>query len=419
MNYKISKKKQLILYIKTNFNIIFISLLGNFFIFCYQIYAGKFLNPVDFGTLTALNSLFGIFCIPVTIIQISAISNFTKVLKRKKILELKFFFKKFYKINFYFSFLYMLFIYLTFNNFFSLSKSESFFNKNIFFLNIFLTYLVSPFLILIQSNQYYTKYSLVGLFQSFFRFLFLLILFSFYQNYSSGLVANMLSTFVIFFFLILFYKSYIFNAVILKNYFLTRNNWYFYFDNINISILLVIYTVFVVGFDIIVFREIFPTNLAGYYSGVSMISKIPMYILSLTLLYFYTESFYSKNKKNRFRLVVLFSFAFFLIVLFGIFFYFFGKIILTILFNSNFSIFSNELLILMVAFCFMALSKILCYILISRKLWKFFIFIFFILLITTLFLIFSENILNFSLILLFSFISQFLYVLVYSWKKIM
>lgn len=403
------------LFVKNSYYIIF-TLSGNFFIFLYQIYSAKQLTVEDFGILIAFNSLLGIICIPTSIFQISGVKTFVELLK-KKVFFKNFFFKKYFISNFYFSTIYLLIVFLFLNFFLDFFYKSSFYVKCIFFLNMFFILISVPFLIYIQSKKKYYEYSLYSLFSSILRFIFLLIFLNLYNNYFSGLIANLLSSFLVFAFLFFNNKSFFFNIAKPKENFFLKSNFFYYLKNVNSSILITVFTIFSLSFDVIFFKELFSSNLAGYFSGISMIAKIPNFILAILVIFFYTESLYFTDKKIN-SIINFFLFIVFLFSIITVFFlFFYGKIILIFLFNENYANYYLELIILTVAFIFLGISKILLTILISKNQWKILILNFTIIFTLLFILPYSNNILDFSLILFMGFFFIFISTVIYFYNR--
>ena len=171
------KFKKIYEYLKINLSYFCSSVATSFFVFLYQIFAAKQLDPINFGTLAAFNNLLGIICIPLSIYQLSAVNSFVEIINnKKKVLHINFFFRKYFLINFLISILYLSTVFLILVNFLNFLKISNFVEKNIFFLNVFIIFLTSPFLILLQSKKSYFQFSLPGLIGNVLRFIFLIIL---------------------------------------------------------------------------------------------------------------------------------------------------------------------------------------------------------------------------------------------------
>jgi O-antigen/teichoic acid export membrane protein len=412
------KYSQILKYLKDNLYYFFFSFIGNFFVFLYQIFSAKELDVESFGTLVAFNSLLGLICIPAAILQISGVKTFIEILRnKKKLLFINFFFKKFFLINFYFSILYVFTLFFILNFFLDLLKTSSLIEKNIFFLNVLFILISVPFLVYIQSKKNYFVLGLPPFFGSILRFIFLLIFFNFARNYFSGLIANLLSSILVFIFFLFFYKNLIINSNQYKKYFSLKSIFFLYFKNTDISILIVIFSILSLSLDVILFKELFSGDLSGYYSGISMIAKIPTFILSILIIFFYTESLYIREKKINSIVSIFLILICFLVVFIFFFFIFYGKLLLTFLFNDNFSYYYLELAILSVAFTFVGANKILLTILISRNNWKIIIINFAILFLSSFMIFFSKNIFNFCIILLITFFINFLCTIFYFYNS--
>jgi hypothetical protein len=127
----------------------------------------------------------------------------------------------------------------------------------------------------------------------------------------------------------------------------------------------------------------------------------------ITYLFVETTSNFVLKKKSKllFFSVFIFSLSVFIFVLFV--FYLFGENILTIIFNKNFSIYYKELLLLSIAYSILGLCKIIVYILISNKMWKFFLILYLIFLTFLYFLgTYSLDMHSFILSVLYLFISN-------------
>lgn len=249
------------------------------------------------------------------------------------------------------------------------------------------------------------------------RFIFLVIFISFVNTYLSGLIANLLSVLILFIFLLIYNKNIIFNSNHYNDNFTLKSDLYFFFKNTKKSCLLVLYTVLFLSLDVIIFKELFSGNITGYYAGISMISKIPLYILSILIILLYTESLYLSDKKinSVIRKFLLIFFIFLTLIIF--FLYLYGHIILTLIFKNEFSYYNYELIILTATFAFAGITKIIQTILISRNKSKFLIFNFVFILTTFLISTFSNNILNFCTTLLIGFFVNFLFTIIYFYYR--
>lgn len=146
-----------------------------------------------------------------------------------------------------------------------------------------------------------------------------------------------------------------------------------------------------------------------------------MFISDLIITILFSESvsniIYKKSNRNLFYSTFLFSFFVYFFVL--IIFYFFGETILKIVFNKDYAVYHNELLILGITFSIFSFCKIIVYILISQKIWKFFSLIFLVFLILSYFLLnYSQDISAFIHIILYASIFNFFIVVFFFIKHL-
>ena len=405
---------------KNIFLIVLISNIGNFFQLLYQVFGGKFLPPSDYATLSSINYILAIICLPLTIIQIGAVSSLTNYkIKKNKVVKFYSYIKSFFKQNLYFGCIYIPLIILILRNYLDLPFFKDWFIICVILIDLFLVFLVSPLITILQVSKKYIIQNILGAFQQLIRLISYVLFFTlFYKTYISGLLGNIFGFLIIFVFLYFYYKDSIFKRSIHENFFLKKNE-IIIFKNLNISALLLIYITLATNFDVIIFTKIFSGDIAGYYAGVSVIAKIPMFIsdLAITYLFVETTSNFALKKKNKslFFSVFIFSLSIFIFVPF--FFYLFGENILTIMFNKSFSIYYKELLLLSIAYAILALCKIIVYILISNKMWKFFLILYLIFLIFLYFLhTYSLDMYSFILNVLFLFVINLFILLFFFFK---
>jgi O-antigen/teichoic acid export membrane protein len=394
--------------------IIFFSTFGSIFAFLYLFVGGKLLSPYDFGILNSTNSLLALFTVPVSILQVSAVRTFAffkNKLKNKN--NLIIFFKSFLFEVFCLCLLIIL-ILIVINKFFlSLPQFSERYLTYIIYINISLIFLISPFNIYLLVNKKYFFQSILSSMQSFFRlFFFILFFILITKSYYSGLLANIGSLLLVIIFFLFYFKI---------NYNLNFNSKNFFkeiiiFKNLNISSLLICYILLTGNFDSVIFIKLFPNETAGYYSGISSIAKIPLFFCSLAFNYIYTETIDSKFKKKNNKKLINSASLFFLLSILSIqiIYYFFGELILKMVFNTNFSIFHKEFFILSAGYSILVIIHFISYFLVAIKPFKFFLFLFLSFILSLIFLYnFSENIKDFSINILYIFILQFTVLILY------
>jgi O-antigen/teichoic acid export membrane protein len=405
---------------KNIFFIVLISNIGNFFQLLYQVFGGKFLPPTDYAALSSINYILSIICLPLTIIQIGAVSGLASYKNKKdKIVKFYSYIKSFFKQNLYFACIYIPLMILILKKYFDLPFLKDWFIICFILIDLFLVFLVTPLITLLQVSKKYIIQNILGAFQQLIRLIAYVLFFTlFYKTYISGIFGNIFGFLFIFIFLYFYYKNSIFKYNVRASFFLKKNE-IIIFKNLNISALLIIYITVATNFDVIIFTKLFPGDISGYYSGVSVIAKIPMFISDIVISYLFVETtsnfVLKKKSKLLFFSVFIFSLSVFIFVLFV--FYLFGENILTIIFNKNFSIYYKELLLLSIAYSILALCKIIVYILISNKMWKFFLILYLIFLIFLYFLYtYSLDMHSFILNVLYLFISNLFILLFFFFK---
>lgn len=407
-------------YLKKFFLFVFISNIGNFFQMLYQIFGGKFLSPVDFATLASLNYIIAIVSLPLTIIQVGALRTLNTYKKEQKN-KFNYYFQIFFKQNLYFGCIYIPLIVLILREYFNLVFLQDWFITILVLTDLFLVLFLITFNTLLQVIKKYNLISILGALQQFIRLVFYILLYSFfYKSYISGVIGNMLGFFFILVFLTVYFKKNLFGLNYQNQFFLKKKK-IIIFNNFNLSTLLIIYVTIINSFDVIIFSKLFEGNITGYYTGISVLSKIPMFISDLIITILFSESvsniIYKKSNRNLFYSTFLFSFFVYFFVL--IIFYFFGETILKIVFNKDYAVYHNELLILGITFSIFSFCKIIVYILISQKIWKFFSLIFLVFLILIYFLLnYSQDISAFIHIILYASIFNFFIVIFFFIKHL-
>jgi hypothetical protein len=405
---------------KNIFFIVLISNVGNFFQLLYQVFGGKFLPPGDYAVLSSINYILAIICLPLAIIQIGAVSSLANFRKKKfKIVKFNSYIKYFFKQNLYFGCIYIPLIILILRKYLDLPFLKDWFVISFILIDLFLVFLVTPLITLLQVSKKYVIQNILGALQQLIRLISYVLFFTLlYNTYISGLLGNIFGFLIIFIILYFYYKDSIFKYNVYENFFFKKNE-IIIFKNLNISALLIIYITVTTNFDVIIFTKLFPGDISGYYTGVSVIAKIPMFISDLAITYLFVETtsnlVLKKKSKLLFFSVFIFSLSVFIFVSF--FFYLFGENILTIVFNKNFSIYYKELLILSIAYSILGVCKIIVYILISNKMWKFFIILYLIFLIfLSFFYSYSLDMYSFILNVLYLFISNLFILLFFFFK---
>jgi O-antigen/teichoic acid export membrane protein len=405
---------------KNIFFIVLISNVGNFFQLLYQVFGGKFLPPGDYAVLSSINYILAIICLPLAIIQIGVVSSLANFRKKKfKIVKFNSYIKYFFKQNLYFGCIYIPLIILILRKYLDLPFLKDWFVISFILIDLFLVFLVTPLITLLQVSKKYVIQNILGALQQLIRLISYVLFFTLlYNTYISGLLGNIFGFLIIFIILYFYYKDSIFKYNVYENFFFKKNE-IIIFKNLNISALLIIYITVTTNFDVIIFTKLFPGDISGYYTGVSVIAKIPMFISDLAITYLFVETtsnlVLKKKSKLLFFSVFIFSLSVFIFVSF--FFYLFGENILTIVFNKNFSIYYKELLILSIAYSILGVCKIIVYILISNKMWKFFIILYLIFLIfLSFFYSYSLDMYSFILNVLYLFIANLFILLFFFFK---
>lgn len=411
MIFYILKKKQLIKFFKFLL-MIFFSTFGSLFAFLYVFIGGKLLSPFDFGVLNSTNSLFAIFTIPVSILQISAVKTFLSF-KNKLGNNLINIFKKFFFEVCYLS-IFILLIFIVFDKFFfNFSKFDDRYLSIIIYLNILLIFLIAPFNIYLLANKKYYFYSIFSSVQSFLRlFFFILLITSITKSYYAGLFGNILSLLLVFIFFLFYFK------INYKLNFSTQNfsKKFIIFKNINISSLLIFYIVLSSSFDSVIFIKLFPDETAGYYSGISVIAKIPLFFCSLAFNYIYAETIDNNLKKKNNNTIINVVSIFFVTSIFLILgtYYFFGELIIKTIFNYDYSIYHKEFFILSIGYSVLAITQAMLFFLIGFNFLNLIFFLFSSLIISLIFLYnFSENIKDYSTNIMYIFVFQFVVLILY------
>lgn len=363
-NQKILKK-----FLKINLYIFIIVNTGNLAQLAYQIFGGKILTPDDYGILTSANSLIGLLALPLAILFNYAVRI---LIQKKTKLNKKQFISFFNIINSYF-FIIALIIFFFINLFGNFFQNLLTINSNeviiVISLTIFFNLLGLPYIALNQSNKKYKLVSLIGSSHHFIRLILFLILFYFIsRSYISGLYANLISFIIIMTLAFLTVKNEYkikinFNFSYFKKFKFKKfvNSNIDSFSNIKSSAISNLFLTLMTSVDIIVFRKLFPNELSGFYSAISTLGKIPLFLSAILFTYFLTEGSYNffKNDKSKNILYYNLTLNFIIFAFFIIIYYIFGEQILLLIFNSQYVIFSKDLYYLTIAFTFVGFIKII------------------------------------------------------------
>ena len=363
-NQKILKK-----FLKINLYIFIIVNTGNLAQLAYQIFGGKILTPDDYGILTSANSLIGLLALPLAILFNYAVRI---LIQKKTKLNKKQFISFFNIINSYF-FIIALIIFFFINLFGNFFQNLLTINSNeviiVISLTIFFNLLGLPYIALNQSNKKYKLVSLIGSSHHFIRLILFLILFYFIsRSYISGLYANLISFIIIMTLDFLTVKNEYkikinFNFSYFKKFKFKKfvNSNIDSFSNIKSSAISNLFLTLMTSVDIIVFRKLFPNELSGFYSAISTLGKIPLFLSAILFTYFLTEGSYNffKNDKSKNILYYNLTLNFIIFTFFIIIYYIFGEQILLLIFNSQYITFSKDLYYLTIAFTFVGFIKII------------------------------------------------------------
>ena len=399
--------------------IIVISNIGNISQFLYQFFGGKYLAPSDFGLLSSINSYIAIICLPLSLIQISAVKTFAEIFQKYKLNYIKINreFSKFVLENLVLTTVYIFIIFILRDEIFSFLQLSNRFHSIIIIINIFLMFFLSPYIIFAQVQKQYKTHSFLGTSQLTLRFIFYVsTFFLFNSSYIAGVVGNIIGLIILIVFCLYYFRKKIFFKIdLIFNHLKIKNIKNFYIHrNLNLAIWVTAYIIIGGSFDLVLFRKLYPGDLSGYYAGISTLAKIPMFLSSLTIAYSYTESSYDSFNLKKDNTIVYFSFLFSFLIMTGVIviFWFFGELLLSFFFSEKYANFHLEFVIISIAYSFFALTKIFSFILLSRNYWKFFLFIFPTLFISMIFLYFNTNsILFYSKIILITFFIHFLIIL--------
>jgi O-antigen/teichoic acid export membrane protein len=286
-------------------------------------------------------------------------------------------------------------------------------------------FLSLPYLALSQSVKKYKTVSFIGSSHHFIRLIFFVLLYYFYSNtYVSGLYANLFSFILI---------------AIIAYYAAKKNvniNFKFNLENLNIlqilhknknliinlksSSISTFFLTIMTSIDIILFRKLYPNDLSGFYSAISTLAKIPLFLSAITFTYFLTETSDNFYKKKNTSLILYYNLITNLIIflIFISIFKIYGSEILMLIFKKEYNIFGNDLYYLTLAFAFVGFIKILILFLLSKNDNGYAPFLFLGIFFTLILCIFSDDYKAFINIMIYGYFVNCLLMIIYTFKKL-
>ena len=421
MNLSFIDLKILKHFIKINFFIFLIVNTGNFAQLAYQIFGGKLLNPNDYGILSSANSLIGLLALPLAIFFNFAV----KVLLEKKNLNSKKNFSKFFnmlnKFVMIIAFFFTVCIFLSsplIQNILEINSSEV---VMLIGLTTLFNFLSLPYIALGQSIKKYKTVSLIGSSHHFIRLIFFILFFYYYSStYVSGLYANLfsfISITLIAYFTIRGYvnvnlqlssENFKLSEILKKNKNLILN--------LKSSSIATFFLTVMTSIDIILFRKIYPNDLSGYYSAISTLGKIPLFLSAITFTYFLTESSDNYYKKKDTSSILFYNLVTNLIIflIFISIFKIYGSEILNLVFKQEYIIFADDLYFLTLAFSFVGFIKILILYLLSKNDNGYALLLLAGISSMLIFCFFSSNYKQFINIMIFGYFINFVFILIYA-----
>ena len=412
-------------FLKINFYIFLIVNTGNFAQLAYQIFGGKLLNPNEYGILSSANSLIGLIALPLAIFFNFAL----KVLIEKKNLNNSKNFSDFFNllnmtVIFVASFITLCIFFAStlIKNLLEISSNEV---VVIIGLTTLFNFLSLPYIALAQSLKKYKTVSFIGSSNHFIRLLFFILIYYFYsKTYVSGLYANLFSFIIITLFAYFTVKNKIeikfkineLNSKI-SDIFLKNKS---VLSNLKSSSISTFFLTLMTSIDIILFRKLYPNDLSGFYSAISTLGKIPLFLSAITFTYFLTESSDNFYKKKNSKLILLYNLItnFLIFLFFMVIFKFYGSEILTLVFKEKYSFFDKDLYYLTFAFSFIGFIKILILYLFSKNDNGYALYLFFGILVVLILCILSNGYKEFINIMVYGYLLNGIFLSVYTLKKL-
>lgn len=390
--------------VKASFIIIFLTFIGNIFSYLFQFLSARMLGPGDFAIVAVITSLIAIFGIPSYAIQTVISRNTTKLSVNKKISQIKGLMKS--------SLIKTLGIALFFFILYSVFAIKLSIWLKIEYVYLFLTglYILGSFTYpvmtgIAQGMKRFSDFGINFLINCLIKFVvgigFIYIGFRVYGAIA-GFLAGIFFAFILFFYNL---RDVLKNKT--KNYqikIFSKDNFY--------SLIAMVIFVLLFNLDVIFAKALFSSDITGKYSVASLIGKIVLFVISsigTVMLPVSSEKHITgKDTKNILNKTLILS----SIVCFGALFclILFPEFILNLLFGEQYLQVSEIMVYICIAFCSLSFLNIyLLQAIATNKLNKKNILILLLCLIieVALFIIFSNNIHQYSIAFMLSCIFAF------------
>lgn len=373
---KLFLNKKLIYFIKNNFYISFFSALGSIASYLVQIYTGRIFGLNEYSLFSTINNLIALIIIPISILSIINV----KFISQNNFDDGKRFFSNF----FFFVILFISIVLISIIIFKNWIFNNIINTSNLKILPYFISFLVCTILLtvfqsLFQGQKRYIHFAIFG---NSIQILKITLIISF-AYFFSVTIDNIFMIITISYTLVfIFFLKNIINSLNLKNIIFNYDTFNFFKKNIGNFLITIFYLSFLTNGDIVIARILLEPNLAGYFTGNSVLAKTILIINGFFIHFLFAEGTTTESNFNLLFTIFLSSLIGMLII---IIFYFIQNELISFTYNKIYPEEYQNLVILGINYFLLSLNTMLLHNNLARK--KYNIFKFIIVIVLTFFLL--------------------------------
>ena len=341
--------------------------LAGFISYCFQLILSKLITTNDYGAYNVLMSFSGLLGIPITILSISVLKQYSIYKEQNLIIQIHKLFTITIKLSVYIA-IFIAIIFIIFNNFFSnfmrISDNSTYYN----FILMHIVGIFFPFLsFFLQGMRDYVYFSIMNVLNSIIRLIIPLCLMIFVVlDINNVLFSSTLASIIATLILIYFIKKKYNLSISIFNLKLTLKEIKENYSQLSIknylrSLLVIISFSLILQIDILIVNYYFDSKVSGNYALASVISKIIFFISSGINTLILNEASGKNFFKIKTKSYLYFSLVFtiFFSTLFCLGSYFLGPLIIEFIYGEKF--FLARDIIKFLPFAFVPYALIQCY----------------------------------------------------------
>ena len=348
--------------------------IAGFISYCFQLILSKLITANDYGSYNVLMSFSGLIGIPITILSISILKQYSIYKEQNSIIQIHKLFNVTIKLSIYIAvsiFIFFIIFIDYFINFLKISNNSTYYN----FIVMHIVGIFFPFLsFFLQGMRDYFYFSIMNVLNSIVRLiiplcLMLFVMLDLNNIILSSTIASIISTIV----LIYFIKKKYDLSIFAKNFKLSLSEIRESYSQLSIksyarSLLVIISFSLIIQIDILIVNYFFDSEISGNYALASVISKIIFFISSGINTLILNEASGKNYFKIKTKSYLYFSliFTIFFSILFCLGSYFLGPFIIEFIYGEKFFLARDIIKFLPIAFVPYALIQCYEYYLLSQ-----------------------------------------------------